>query len=110
MTTIPKPTGRRAYGMCGDSVYVPPHHHFVVQCRLMSGTWAHLSVSGYAERVVWARSATPDGLPLATEDKQEMELSVRIHTPILLPFAPITFVFCTSFPSQPSATVHRHGC
>jgi hypothetical protein len=26
-----------------------------------------------------------------------MEPSVRIHTPILLPFAPISFIFCTSW-------------
>jgi hypothetical protein len=109
MTTIPEPMGHHAYGMCGDSVLAPLHHHFTVQCRLMSGTWAHLSVPGYAERTVWARSAVPDGLPLAGEDKQGMEPSVRIHTPILLPFVPISFVFCTSFPSQPSATIHRHS-
>jgi hypothetical protein len=109
MTTIPEPTGHRAYGMRGDSVSVPLHHHFAVQCRLMSGTWARLSVPGYAERAVWAQSTTPDGLLLAGEDKQVVELSVRIPTPILVPFAPIFFVFCTSFPSQSSVTIHRHG-
>jgi hypothetical protein len=54
MTTIPEPMGRRAYGMRGDSVLAPLHHHFAVQCQLMSGTWARLSVLGYAEHVVWA--------------------------------------------------------
>jgi hypothetical protein len=43
------------------------------------------------------------------EYKQGMEPSVWIYTPILLPFASISFVLCTSFPSYPSATVHRHG-
>jgi hypothetical protein len=52
MTTIPEPTGRRAYGMRGDSVLAPLHHHFIVQCRLMSGTWARFSAPGYAERAV----------------------------------------------------------
>jgi hypothetical protein len=64
----------------------------------MSGTLAHLSAPGYverAERAVWARSAAPDELSLVGEDKQGMESSVRIHTLILLPFAPISFVFCT---------------
>jgi hypothetical protein len=46
---------------------------------------------------MWARSATPDGVPLAGEDKQGMELSVQIHTLILLPFALISVVFCTSW-------------
>jgi hypothetical protein len=91
----PRPTGRRAYGMRGDSVSAPLHHHFTVQCRLMSGTCARLSASGYAERVVRARSAAPDGLPLVGEDKQGLEPSVWIHIPILLPFAPISFIFCT---------------
>jgi hypothetical protein len=98
MTTFPKPTGRRAYGMRGDSVLVPLHHHFTVQCRLISETWARLSAPGHTERAVWARSTAPDGLPLAGEDKQGVEPSVWIHTPILLPFAPISFVFCTCFP------------
>jgi hypothetical protein len=40
MTTFPEPMGRRASGMRGDSVSAPLHHHFTVQCRLMSGTWA----------------------------------------------------------------------
>jgi hypothetical protein len=109
MTTIPELMGRRTYGMHEDSVSALLHHHFAVQCRLMSGTWARLSAPGYAERVVWARSAAPDRLPLAGEDKQGVEPSVRIHTPILLPFASISVVFCTCFPSQSSATVHRHG-
>jgi hypothetical protein len=69
MTTILEPTGRCAYGMRGDSVLVPLHHLFAVQCRLMSGTWTHLSVPGYAKRAMWARSAAPDELPLAGEDK-----------------------------------------
>jgi hypothetical protein len=69
MTTIPKPTGRRAYGMRGDSVLAPLHHLFTVQRRLMSGAWTHLSVPGYAERAMRARSAAPDGLPLTGEDK-----------------------------------------
>jgi hypothetical protein len=55
MTMIPERTGRHTYGMHGDSVSVPLHHHFAVQCRLMIGTWARLSALGYAERVVWAR-------------------------------------------------------
>jgi hypothetical protein len=38
-----------------------------------------------------------------------VELSVRIHTPILLPFAPISYVFCTCFPPRSAATIHRHG-
>jgi hypothetical protein len=109
MTTILEPMGHRTYGMRGDSISAPVHHHFAVQCRLMSGTWAHLSAPGYVERAVWARSTAPDGLPLAREDKQGMEPSTRIHTPILLPSAPISFVFCTCFPSQSSATVCRHG-
>jgi hypothetical protein len=74
MTTIPEPMGRHAYRMHGDSVSASLHHHFTIQCRLMSGAWAHLSTPGYAERSVWA----------------------QIHTPILLPFARISFVFCTS--------------
>jgi hypothetical protein len=53
MTTIPELTGRYAYGMHGDSISAPPHYHFAVQCRLMSGTWAHLLAPGYAERAVW---------------------------------------------------------
>jgi hypothetical protein len=57
------------YGMRGDSVLVPLLHLFVVQRRLMSGAWTHLSASGYAERTVRARSAGPDGLPLTGEDK-----------------------------------------
>jgi hypothetical protein len=65
--------------------------------RLTSGTLAHLSAPGYAERAVSARSAAPDRLPLVGEDKQGMEPSVRIHTPILLPFAPISFVFALVF-------------
>jgi hypothetical protein len=69
MTTFPEPTGHRASGMRGDSVLAPLHHHFTVQCRLMSGTWAHLSAPRYAERAVWARSTALDGLPLAGEDK-----------------------------------------
>jgi hypothetical protein len=83
--------------MRGDSISAPLHHHFAIQRRLMSGTWAHLSVPMYAERAVWARSTTLDGLPLVGEDKQGMEPNVRIHTPIRLPFAPIFFVFCTSW-------------
>jgi hypothetical protein len=97
MTTIPEPSGRHAYGMHGDSVLASLHHHFTVQCRLTSETLARLSAPGYVEHVVWARSIAPDGLPLAGEDKQGMEPSVRIHTPILLPFAPISFVFYTYF-------------
>jgi hypothetical protein len=54
MTTIPESMGHRAYGMHGDSVSAPLHHHFAIQCQLMSGTWAHLSVPGYAKRAVWA--------------------------------------------------------
>jgi hypothetical protein len=69
MTMIPEPTGRRAYGMCGDFVSVPLHQLFVVQSRLTTGAWTHLSAPGYAERAVWARSAAPDGLPLTGEDK-----------------------------------------
>jgi hypothetical protein len=30
MTTIPEPTGRRAYGMRRDSVSVPLHHLFTI--------------------------------------------------------------------------------
>jgi hypothetical protein len=109
MTTIPKAMGHCTYGIRGDSVPAPLHHHFTVQCRLMSETWARLSTPGYAERAVWAQSAVPDRLPLAGEDKQELEPSVWIHTPILLAFAPISFIFCSGFPSQSSAVVHRHG-
>jgi hypothetical protein len=69
MTTFPKPTGRRASRMRGDSVSAPLHHHFTIQCRVISGTWARLSTPGYAERAVWARSVAPNGLPLAGEDK-----------------------------------------
>jgi hypothetical protein len=32
MTTIPELTGRRAYGMRGNSVSAPLHHHFAVRC------------------------------------------------------------------------------
>jgi hypothetical protein len=46
---------------------------------------------------VWARSTVPDGLPLAGEDKQGMELNVWIHTPILLSFVSTSFVLCTSW-------------
>jgi hypothetical protein len=109
MTTFPEPMGRRAYVMRGDFVSATLHHHFIIQCRLLSGTCARLSATGYVEHAVWARRATPDGLPLAGEDKQGVEPSVWIHTPILLPFAPISFVFYTYFPPQSSATVHRHG-
>jgi hypothetical protein len=69
MTMIPEPMRRRAYRMRGDSISALLHHHFTVQCRLLSGTWAHLSAPGYAESMVWARNATPDGLLLAGEDK-----------------------------------------
>jgi hypothetical protein len=69
MTTIPEPTGCRAYGMRGYSVSAPLHDLFAIQHRLMSGAWTHLPAPGYAERVVWARSAVPDGLPLTGEDK-----------------------------------------
>jgi hypothetical protein len=86
--------------MHGDSVSALLHHHLTVQCRLTSGSWAHRSVPGYAERTVGARSTPPDGLPFAGEYKQGMELSIRIHTPILQPFAPICFVLCTCFPPR----------
>jgi hypothetical protein len=109
MTMFPELRGRRTSGMRGDSVSAPLHHHFAVHCQLMSGTWAYLSAPGYAERAVWARSTMPDGLPLAGEDKLGVELSIQIHTPILLPFVPISFIFCTCFPPRSSATVHRHG-
>jgi hypothetical protein len=69
MITIPEPMGLRAYGIRGDSVSAPSLHLLVVQRRLMSGAWTHLSASGYAEHAVWARSAAPDGLPLTWEDK-----------------------------------------
>jgi hypothetical protein len=36
-----------------------------------------------------------------------VEPCVRIHTLILLPFAHISFAFCTCFPPRSSATVHR---
>jgi hypothetical protein len=65
MTMFPELRGRRTSRMRGDSVSAPLHHHFAVHCQLMSGTWAYLSAPGYAERAVWARSTTPDGLPLA---------------------------------------------
>jgi hypothetical protein len=109
MTTFPEPMGRHASRMRRDSISVPLHHHSIVQCQLMSGTWARLLAPGYVERAVWARSAAPDGLPLTGEDKHGVELSVQIHTPILLPFAPISFVFCTCFLPRSSATIHRHG-
>jgi hypothetical protein len=38
MTMILEPTGHHTYGMCGDSILVPLHHHFAVQHRLMSRT------------------------------------------------------------------------
>jgi hypothetical protein len=76
MTMFPEPTGRRAYGIREDSISVPLHHHFVVQCRLISGTWARLSAPRYTERAVWAQSAAPDGVPLAEEDKHGVEPSV----------------------------------
>jgi hypothetical protein len=69
MTTIPESTRLRAYRLCGDSVSVPPLHLLVVQRRLMSGAWTHLSASGYVEHAVWARSVAPDGLLLTWEDK-----------------------------------------
>jgi hypothetical protein len=69
MITIPEPMGLCTYGMRGDSVSMSPIHLLVVQRRLMSGAWTHLSVSGYAEHVKWARSTVPDGLPLTWEDK-----------------------------------------
>jgi hypothetical protein len=69
MTTILESMGCRAYRMREDSVSVLLHHLFAVQCRLMSGAWAHLSAPGCAERAVWARRAAPDGLPLTGEDK-----------------------------------------
>jgi hypothetical protein len=69
MTTFPEPMGRRAYGMCVDSISALLHHHLTVQRRLMSGSWAHRSVPGYAERTVGAQSAAPDGLPSAGEYK-----------------------------------------
>jgi hypothetical protein len=87
MTMIPELMGLRAYGMHRDSVSAPFLHLLVVQRRLMSGAWTHLSASGYAEHTV----------------------CVRIHTPILLPFAPISFVFCTCFSPRSSTTVHHHG-
>jgi hypothetical protein len=69
MTTFHEPMGRRTSEMRGDSISAPLHHYFTVQCRLMSGTWSHLSAPGYAERAVWAQSTAPDGLPLVGEDK-----------------------------------------
>jgi hypothetical protein len=69
MTTFPELTGCHAYGMRGDSVLVPLHHLFAAQRQLMSRAWTHLSAPGYAECVMWARSATPDGLQLTGEDK-----------------------------------------
>jgi hypothetical protein len=69
MTTIPESMRLCAYGMRRDSVSAPLLHLSVVQRRLMSRAWTHLSASGYAERAVWARSAAPDGLPLIGEDK-----------------------------------------
>jgi hypothetical protein len=69
MTTIPEPTGLHTYGMRVDSVFAPLLHLLVVQHRLMSGAWTHLSTSGYVEHAVWAQSAAPDGLPLIWEDK-----------------------------------------
>jgi hypothetical protein len=69
MAMFPEPTGRCAYGMRGDSVLALLHHHLTVQRRLMSGSWAHRSVPGYAERTVGAQSAAPDGLPSAGEYK-----------------------------------------
>jgi hypothetical protein len=69
MIMILEPTGLRAYGMRGDSVSAPLLHLLVVQRRLMSGVWTHLSASGYVEHVVWARGTAPDGLPLTWEDK-----------------------------------------
>jgi hypothetical protein len=110
MTTVPEPSRHQAYGMRGDSISALLHNHFVAQRRLTSGTLAHLSVLGYAERTVWARSATPDGLSVAGEDTQGMEPSEQIQTPVLLPFAPISFVFCTCFPSKSLATISLHGC
>jgi hypothetical protein len=83
MATFPEPMGRRIYKMRGDSISVLLHHHLTVQRRLTSGSWAHRSMPGYAERTVGARSTAPDGLPPAGEYKYGMEPSVRIHIPIL---------------------------
>jgi hypothetical protein len=69
MTTIPEPMGLRAYGMHEDSISAPLLHLLIVQRRLISGAWTHLSASGYAEHAVWARSAAPDGVPLTWDDK-----------------------------------------
>jgi hypothetical protein len=69
MTTIPEPTRHRTYGIRGESISTPLLHLFVVQCRLMSRAWTHLSAHGYAERAVWAQSAAHDGLLLTGEDK-----------------------------------------
>jgi hypothetical protein len=92
MTTIPEHTG-----CAGHFVSALLHHHFTIQCRLMSKTRVHLSAPGYAERAMWARSVVPDGLPLAGEDKQGMEPNIWIHTPIHLSFVSISFVLCTSW-------------
>jgi hypothetical protein len=54
MITILEPTGLHTYGMRGDFVLAPPLHLLIVQRRLMSGTWTHLSASGYAEHATWA--------------------------------------------------------
>jgi hypothetical protein len=54
MITIPEPMGLRAYGMRRDSISASSLHLLVVQRRLMSGAWTHLSASGYAEHAVWA--------------------------------------------------------
>jgi hypothetical protein len=69
MTTIPELMRHRTYGIHGESISTPLLHLFVVQCRLMSRAWTHLSAPGYAERAVWAQSAAYDGLPLTGEDK-----------------------------------------
>jgi hypothetical protein len=54
MTTIPELMRCHPYRMHGDSVSALLHHLFAVHRQLMRGAWTHLSVPGYAKRVVWA--------------------------------------------------------
>jgi hypothetical protein len=63
MTMFPETMGRHAYGMHGDSVSAPLHHHFTDQCRLMSGPWACFSALGYTERLVEDFEGEPEVAP-----------------------------------------------
>jgi hypothetical protein len=59
------PRIRDARGFCFSATAPPSHHPASTDER----AWTHLSASGYAEHMTWARSIAPDGLPLTWEDK-----------------------------------------